>query len=126
MTRAGSPPTRVVAVCLALLALAAVLAGWSAAPAGAETPPPAAQTEQEDSAIGADGAEPPTPTPAPTPTESDDLGEAIKQDARHFGWPLVVAVLVSLFLYFQGQVDRQEPKLADAPLDQGERLRFRS
>ena len=55
-----------------------------------------------------------------------DLGSAVEQDARHFGWPLVLAVFVGLFLFFQGQVDRHEPKLADAPLDQGERLRFRS
>jgi hypothetical protein len=64
-------------------------------------------------------------TGAPGPVERD-LGDAVERDARDFGWPVVVAVLVGLFLFFQGQVDRHEPKLADAPLDQGERLRFRS
>ncbi len=55
----------------------------------------------------------------------DPLDDAVRQDARHFGWPLVLGVLIALFLAFQHRADRHERKLADAPLDQGERLRFR-
>ena len=104
-----------------VLAAAIVAVVLVAAPAGAQSvePAPSASSQQE-------APDEPTTQPAPTPPVEDDLGEAIEQDARHFGWPVVMAVLVALFLFLQSQVDRKEPKLADAPLDQGERLRFRS
>lgn len=53
------------------------------------------------------------------------LGDAVRQDARQFGGPMVIAILVTAFLAFQCRADKFERKLADAPLDQGERLRFR-
>lgn len=58
-------------------------------------------------------------------TPADPLDDALQRDARHFGWPLVLGVLVIAFLAFQHRADRHERKLADAPLDQGERLRFK-
>lgn len=60
----------------------------------------------------------------PTAPE-DPLDDAVRRDARRFGWPLVLGVFIVLFLAFQHRADRHERKLADAPLDQGERLRFR-
>ena len=56
---------------------------------------------------------------------SDELVDAARRDARDFGWPIVIAVIVVAFLAFQHRADRHERKLADAPLDQGERLRFK-
>lgn len=56
---------------------------------------------------------------------SDDLAAAARGDARHFGWPFVIGLLIVAFLAFQHRADRHERKLADAPLDQGERLRFK-
>ena len=56
---------------------------------------------------------------------SDELVDAVRRDARNFGWPLVIAVAVVAFLAFQHRAERHERKLADAPLDQGERLRFK-
>lgn len=53
------------------------------------------------------------------------IEDAVRQDARRFGWPLLLGLAVVVFLAFQGRVERHERKLADAPLDQGERLRFR-
>ncbi len=55
----------------------------------------------------------------------DQIEDAVRQDARRFGWPLVLGLAVVAFLALQGRVERHERKLADAPLDQGERLRFR-
>ena len=56
---------------------------------------------------------------------SEDLVAAARRDARNFAWPLVIAVVVIAFLAFQYRAERHERKLADAPLDQGERLRFK-
>ena len=55
----------------------------------------------------------------------DQIEDAVRQDARRFGWPLALGLAVVVFLALQGRVERHERKLADAPLDQGERLRFR-
>lgn len=55
----------------------------------------------------------------------DSVDHAVREDARRFGWPLVLGGLIIGFLTFQHRADRHERKLADAPLDQGERLRFR-
>lgn len=56
---------------------------------------------------------------------ADPLDDAVQRDARHFGWPVVLGLLIVAFLAFQHRADRHERKLADAPLDQGERLRFK-
>ena len=56
---------------------------------------------------------------------ADPLDDAVRRDARRFGWPLVLGLLIVAFLAFQHRADRHERKLADAPLDQGERLRFK-
>ncbi|MCB9373032.1 MAG: hypothetical protein H6518_09650 [Microthrixaceae bacterium] len=53
------------------------------------------------------------------------LGEAARRDARRFAWPALLALAIGAFLVLQDRADRHERKLADAPLDQGERLRFR-
>ena len=53
------------------------------------------------------------------------LDEALKRDARRFVWPLLLGASVVAFLSFQSRSERHERKLADAPLDQGERLRFK-
>ncbi len=56
---------------------------------------------------------------------SDALMAAVRSDARAFGWPLVIGVVVGAYLALQHRAERDERKLADAPLDQGERLRFK-
>ncbi|MCB1002684.1 MAG: hypothetical protein KDB35_00720, partial [Acidimicrobiales bacterium] len=56
---------------------------------------------------------------------ANPLDDAVRRDARRFGWPVVLGLLIAAFLAFQHRADRHERKLADAPLDQGERLRFR-
>ena len=56
---------------------------------------------------------------------ADTLTDAIEHDLRHFAWPVVLGVLIAAFLALQDRADRHERKLADAPLDQGERLRFK-
>lgn len=63
--------------------------------------------------------------PARSAGSGGPIGDAVRQDARRFGWPLVLGLAVVAFLALQGRVERHERKLADAPLDQGERLRFR-
>lgn len=130
MTRRGDLPTRfLVAASLATSVVGIALVLWA--------PAASAQDRGSDPSGSVDDKETVTPTPNSSPVApaqaavspdrpAENLGDAVQQDARHFGWPLVIAVLVWLFLFFQGQVDRQEPKMADAPLDQGERLRFRS
>lgn len=60
-----------------------------------------------------------------TPRSVRSLDEAMLQDVRRFGWPLVLGAAVMVFLGFQNRSERHERKLADAPLDQGERLRFK-
>ena len=74
----------------------------------------------------------PAPSVSGTPTASDSpsgsvgsIEEALAEDLRRFGWPLLVGVMVVAFLGFQSRSERHERKLADAPLDQGERLRFK-
>lgn len=66
----------------------------------------------------------PAAADAPVPP-IDSVDDAVREDARRFGWPLLIGALIVGFLTFQHRADRHERKLADAPLDQGERLRFR-
>ncbi|MGH2681928.1 MAG: hypothetical protein ACRDIX_01685 [Actinomycetota bacterium] len=50
--------------------------------------------------------------------------DALIEAGRDMAFPLGLALLVVLFLIFQGAVDRRDPKLAVSPLSQNEILSF--
>lgn len=67
-----------------------------------------------------------TPEATKAPDRSvGSLDQALAEDLRRFGWPLLLGAAVVAFLGVQSRSERHERKLADAPLDQGERLRFK-
>lgn len=100
--------TSALAVAVAIVVLAGVPVG--AAAQSRDTSPSASDTPA--------ASEPPARV-------GDSLGEAVSQDARRYLWPLLLGALVVGFLVVQSRSERHERKLADAPLDQGERLRFK-
>ncbi|MDQ3987562.1 MAG: hypothetical protein M3280_13835 [Actinomycetota bacterium] len=51
-------------------------------------------------------------------TERQDFAEAAIEAARKFAFPLLLTIIVGLFLAAQNRLDRKDPKLALAPLDQ--------
>jgi hypothetical protein len=86
------------------------------------TPPP--------TAAPAPTPAPPAPVPAPLPSPSPvpeiihEAGKVVTAASKTAAFPLILLALVVLFLAVQDQIDRRDPKLAQAPVQAGEDLAF--
>ena len=61
----------------------------------------------------------PSEVPEPVaPIARDESGSRdLTEAARRFAFPLLLSALVAAYLFFQGRVDKRDPKLVLAPMD---------
>jgi hypothetical protein len=67
---------------------------------------------------------PPTTAPPPVERIIQTAGRVATDVSSKAAFPLVLLALVILFLAIQDQIDRRDPKLAEAPLHAGDSLEF--
>ncbi len=105
--------------------------GGSAAPGERNEPPPSDATGRTGEPAGAPSGGDTSLTSSDTTaneaseappianagTAIEQLGEGLADAAQRFAFPLAVAALVGAFLLVQARIDRQDPKLAVAPID---------